>query len=130
VTRLFGPVANSPLAPVQRNSDEAVAEAITFNNDLNVYAERLDGVGERIKSYSHSVSPGGATKLTAEAVGVLIHIMNQQLRATGQGLKLQAQMLAVQNKREKDHTQQYLNEGIVLRQQMMAADVAFQLPRF
>jgi len=130
ITQLFGAVPNSPVAPVQRNSDQVAAEAITFNNNLDEYTGHLDGVGDNIKSASHSVSPGGASKLTAESLGVMIHVMNQQLRATGQGLKLQAQMLAIQNKNEKDHTQEYLNEGQVLKRQMMASDVAFQLPRF
>jgi hypothetical protein len=130
VEDIYGPVVDSPIATVQRNTDQSVAEAISFNNDLNDYALKLDHVGEEIKSSSHSVSPGGATKLTAESLGVIIHVLNQQLRATGQGLKLQAQAMAVQNKREKDSTAQYLKEGALLKQRMMTANPTFDVPRF
>ncbi len=93
VEKIFGRAVDSPIAPVQRNTDQTVAEAISFNNELNEYARRIDVIGEEIKSFSHSASPGGAQKLTAQSLGVLIHVMDQQLRATGQGLKLQAQGL-------------------------------------
>ena len=130
VEQLYGRPIDSPIATVQRNTDQTVAEAISFNNDLNEYARNVDGVGEQIKAYSHSVSPGGATKLTAESVGVLIHVADQQLRATGQGLKLQAQAMAIQNKKEKDATEQYVKEGQALRDRMTSMTANFDVPRF
>lgn len=130
IETLFGRTANSKLATIQRNTDRTVAEAITFNNELNDYTRRLDAIGEEIKSYSHSVSPGGAAKLTAQSVGVMIHVMNQQIRATGQGLKLQAQALALQNKKEKDSTEQYLKEGEKLKMKLQSLDAKFKVPRF
>lgn len=130
IEEIFGRPADSPLATVQRNTDETVAEAISFNNELNEYAQKLDAIGEEIKRYSHQVSPGGAAKLTAQSLGVLIHVTNQQIRATGQGLKLQAQGLAVQNKREKDETAQYLKETQALANRMKSASPSFDVPRF
>jgi len=130
VETIFGRAVDSKLANVQRNTDQTVAEAITFNNELNEYAKRLDRVGEEIKTFSHAVSPGGAAKLTAQSVGVMIHVMNQQIRATGQGLKLQAQALAIQNKQEKDKTEQYLKEGEKLKTKLQSLEAKFQAPRF
>lgn len=130
IEQLFGRAVDSPIATIQRNTDQTVAEAITFNNELNEYTRRLDQIGEEIKSYSHAVSPGGAAKLTAQSLGVLIHVMNQQIRASGQGLKLQAQALALQNKHDKDKTEQYLREGQQLRNKMQALEVKFAAPRF
>ncbi len=130
VESLFGRAVNSKLATVQRNTDQTVAEALTFNNELNDYAKKLDQIGEEIKTYSHSVSPGGAAKLTAQSLGVVIHVLNQQMRATGQGLKLQAQALAIQNKQEKDKTEQYLKEGEKLKQKMQSMSASFETPRF
>lgn len=130
VEQLYGRPIDSPIATVQRNTDQTVAEAISFNNDLNEYARNLDRVGEEIKAYSHSASPGGAAKLTAQALGVMIHVADQQLRATGQGLKLQAQAMAVQNKREKDLTAQYVKEGRALQERMTATTANFEVPRF
>lgn len=130
VENLFGKAVDSRNAVVQRNTDQTVAEAITFNNELNAYTQRLDRIGEEIKMYSHAVSPGGAAKLTAQSLGVLIHVMNQQIRATGQGLKLQAQALAIQNKQEKDRTAQYLKEGEGLKNKLQSLNANFQAPRF
>jgi hypothetical protein len=130
VEDIYGRPVDSPAAPVQRNTDQTIAEAISFNNELNEYAAKLDQVGEEIKAYSHSTSPGGAAKLTAESIGVLIHVMDQQMRATGQGLKLQAQAMAVENKKDKDHTEQYLKEGQALKERMAALNPTFQVPRF
>lgn len=130
VEQIYGAAVDSKDAISQRNTDQTVAEAISFNNELNEYARRLDQIGEEIKRYSHSVSPGGAAKLTAESMGVMIHVLNQQMRATGQGLKLQAQALAVQNKKEKASTEQYLKEGNVLKQKMISMNPNFEVPRF
>lgn len=130
IETLFGRAVDSPLATVQRNTDQTVAEAISFNNELNEYAQRLDRIGEEIKSFSHAVSPGGAAKLTAQSMGVMIHVMNQQIRASGQGLKLQAQALALHNKQEKDKTEQYLKEGEKLKTKMQSLDAKFEAPRF
>jgi len=127
---IYGSPVDSTVATVQRNTDQTVAEAISFNNDLNEYATKLDQIGEEIKSYSHSVSPGGAAKLTAQSLGVVIHVLNQQMRATGQGLKLQAQAMAVQNKKEKDSSAQYLKEGQLLQQRMASSNPSFTVPRF
>lgn len=130
VEQIYGKTVDSPLATVQRNTDQTAAEAISFNNELNEYTRKVDLIGEEIKSYSHSVSPGGAAKLTAQSLGVLIHVMNQQIRATGQGLKLQAQTMAVQNKKDKNQTEQYLKEGQNLKDRMIAVNPNFQVPRF
>ncbi len=128
--KIYGIVTDSKLATVQRNTDQTVAEAITFNNELNDYALRLDRIGEEIKRFSHAVSPGGAAKLTAESLGVVIHVMNQQMRAQGQALKLQAQAMAVQNKKDKDQTDQYLREGQNLKNKMIALNPEFKVMRF
>ncbi len=127
---IYGTATDSKLANVQRNTDQTVAEAISFNNDLNDYAFRLDQIGEQIKQYSHSVSPGGAAKLTAESLGVMIHVLNQQMRTQGQGLKLQAQAMAIANKKEKDQTDQYLREGQGLKMKMVNLNPEFKVMRF
>ena len=127
---IFGQAPDSKLSKIQRGTDQSVAEAISFNNELNDYTRRIDLIGEGIKSYSHSVSPGGAAKLTAQSMGVMIHVMNQQVRATGQGLKLQAQALAIENKKEKDRTEQFLKEGQQLKVKMQTLSANFETPRF
>lgn len=127
---IYGEANNSPEQTIYQNTDQTIAEAITMNNSIYDYTKNLDQIGEEIKQYSHEVSPGGAQKLTAQTLGVMIHVMNQQLRAQATGLKLSAQQMALQNKKDKDETAQYLNQANILKQAMQNNDVSFNLPRF
>lgn len=126
----YGVVVDSPDRVPQEDTDRVVAEAISANNALYDYAKELDQVGERIKVFSHQVSPGGAQKLTAQSLGVMVHIMNQQLRATATGLKVQAQALAIQNKKEKQSTEAFIGQADSLRTRMKKQEVKFEFPRF
>jgi len=130
IERIFGPVVNSPEAHIQHDTDQSVAEAIALNNSIYKYSRDMDEIGETIKSYSHSVSPGGAQKLTAQSLGVMLNVLNQGLRAQATGLKLQAQTLALQNHREKEMTKHMIDAGDVLKSSMSAQPTTFQLPRF
>ena len=127
---VYGTVVDSPEAKVQSDTDEVAAEGISMNTSLFEYATRLDRTADEIKRYSHVVSPGGAQKLTAQSLGVVVHLLDQQLRATALGLKLQAQTMAVQNRKEKTETALYLQQLKVLQRAMEKQDVKFQFPRF
>ena len=130
IQELYGEVTKSPLGPSQSKTDQAVAEAISFNNDLYKYSNELDQIGEEIKAYADAASPGRAQKLTAQSMGVVIHVMNQQLRAQATGLKLQAQALAVQNKKSKDDTTEYMSQTQVIGEGLSQYKFAPALPRF
>lgn len=126
----YGVVVDSPDKVPQEDTDRVVEEAITLNNSLYDYTKELDQVGETIKKYSHEVSPGGAQKLTAQSLGIMVQVMNQQLRATATGLKIQAQALAMQNKKEKQETGAYLNQAGLLKNMMKKKETKFEFPRF
>ncbi len=126
---IYGAVVKSKDEVAQKETDQAVSEAIHLNNELYDYAKNLDKLGQEIQAYSHSVSPGGAQKLTAQTLGAMIHLQNQQLRATATGLKLSAQSLALQNKQEKESTAEFLRQSQVLKSAMNNPP-KFQLPRF
>lgn len=127
---IYGIVTNSPDSKVYSDTDQNVAEAVTLNNDIYKYTQNIDELGEAIKDYSHDVSPGGAQKLTAQTLGVMLQVMNQSLRTQATGLKLQAQTMAVQNKKEKDSTKQYLETANTLRVAMKKEKIQFVAPRF
>lgn len=129
-TDIYGIVVDSPDAKAQSSVDQSIAEAVTMNSSIHDYTKQIDQIGEDIKSFSHSVSPGGAQKLTAESLGVVIHVLNQGLRAQGILLKLQAQSAALSNKREKDYSAQYLQTAGVLSNVMQKNDSQFERPRF
>lgn len=130
VQSVYGIVVPSQDAGVQRDTDQNVSEAITFNNSLYQYSKDIDVIGEQVKQYSHSVSPGGAQKLTAQTLGVMLHVMNQQLRAQATGLKLQAQNLALENKKEKDSTKHLMEVSGTLKTAMKNENPSFSIPRF
>ncbi len=129
-TDIYGIVVDSPDAKAQSSVDQSIAEAVTMNNSIHDYTKQIDQIGEDIKSFSHSVSPGGAQKLTAQSLGVVIHVLNQGLRAQGTLLKLQAQSIALSNKREKDYSAQYLQTAGVLSTVMQKNESQFERPRF
>jgi hypothetical protein len=56
--------------------------------------------------------------------------MNQNLRATATGLKIQAQSLALQNKKEKQETEAFLGQARLLKRMMQTKEAKFEFPRF
>lgn len=104
---LYGRIPNTKQSKMQSSLDQSAAEAIQTTNDVYRYADKVDPEAEKIKDYAQVVNPLGAGRLTAQAVGVLIHVMNQVLRTNGQMLKLQGEQLALANKREKLTSEQF-----------------------
>ena len=130
VQEIYGIATASPDQRVYQDTDQSIAEAVGMNNSIYDYTKQIDEIGEAVKQASHSVSPGGAQKLTAEALGVMLHVMNESLRAQATGLKLQAHSMALNNKREKDATRAYLSNSETLRMAMKNDKATFDAPRF
>jgi len=130
IRRLYGIVSDSPNRQLYQDTDQIAAEALNLNNEIYRYTQEVDEIGEQVKSFSHQVSPGGAQKLTAQTLGIMLHVMNQNLRAQSTGLKIQAQTLALENKKDKDSTRQYLETASTLRSALKADQMKFQTPRF
>lgn len=127
---IYGVAIPSGDFQVQRDTDQSIAEAITFNNSVYKYTKTIDEIGETIKLQSHNVSPGGAAKLTAQSLGVLLHVQNESLRAQATGLKLQAEALAIQNRKDKNRTKQMTESFENLATAMDSQNSNFTLPRF
>jgi hypothetical protein len=104
---LYGRIPNTSEAKMQTMTDQTVAEAIDLHNEAFKYADRIDPEAERIKDYAHLVNPQGAGKLTAESIGVMIHVLNQILRTNAAILKLQSEQLALTNRRGKMQSEQF-----------------------
>lgn len=127
---IYGIVVDSPSAQAQRNSDQVASEALSMGNSIFEYTKEIDRVGAEISQFSHQVSPGGAQKLTAQSLGVLLNVMTTSLRAQAAGLKLQAQSLAQENKKEKDATREYLAASQILSNALKQSAPKFERPRF
>lgn len=130
IEQIYGAVTPSQDAKVQQDTDQSVAEAISLNNSIYKYTTDIDQIGEAIKQYSHTVSPGGAQKLTAESLGVMLTVMNQSLRTQATGLKIQAQALALENHREKEMTRHMMDISGQLGDSLKTQRPNYKLPRF
>jgi hypothetical protein len=130
IAATYGAVAPSQVAQIQRDSDTVAAEGIARNRAIHDYTGKIDRIGEDIKAASHTVSPGGAQKLTAEGVGVMLHVMNESLRTQAAQLKLSSQNVAAENHREKATTRHVLESSSALKSAMKEQDTTFKTPRF
>lgn len=127
---IYGIAVESKDLKVQNDTDQSVAEAISLNNSIYKYTAQIDQIGELIKAESHAVSPGGAVKLTAQSLGVMLNLQNEMLRTQGTGLKLQAQALALQNRKDKERTRQMVDGANNLNSALAGVSPTFELPRF
>lgn len=107
VQNIYGIIPQTSDQKLEQLTDQSVAEAIDLHNHAFEYADQIDPQAELIKDYSHKVSQVGATKLTAESLGVLIHVTNQVLRTNAAMLKLLGEDLALKNRREKANSAQF-----------------------
>lgn len=130
VTTLYGDVVVSNDSKIQTNTDQSIAEAVSLNNSIYKYTDDIDQIGEAIKSFSHSASPGGAQKLTAESMGIMLHVMNAGLRAQATSLKLQAEVLALQNHKDKEASRETLQTSEAFKDAIDEQNPKFETPRF
>jgi len=130
IETIYGIAIQSKDLRVQKDTDQSIAEAISLNNSIYNYTKTIDEIGEMIKSQSHYVSPGGAAKLTAQSLGVMLNVQNEMLRTQATGLKLQAQALALQNRRDKEKTRQMVDGASKLQNALANTSPNFDLPRF
>lgn len=107
IQQVYGTIPRSSESNLQQFHDQSVAEAVTLHNQAFRYAAEIDPEAERIKDYSRDVSPAGAGKLTAQSLGVLIHVSNQILRTNAAMLKILSEDLGLNNRREKVNSQQF-----------------------
>ena len=132
VEQIYGTVKDVKDGKLYKLNDRSIAEAIVFNNDVFKHAKKIDNLSERIKSQSHHVSPGGAQKLTAQSLGVMLQVQNNHLRTQAKSLKIQAQALARQNKKDKERANQIAEsvKEISSALEKQNENEKFTLPRF
>ena len=106
---LYGQIPQSSDQGLMQSQDQSVAEVISMNRNLYDYADQVDQERERILVHSQVVSPQGAAKLQAQSLAVIIGVMTQLLRTQSQMLKLMGQNMALENRREKISSQQFID---------------------
>ena len=101
VQDLYGQIPRTPESKLQQTQDQSVSESIAMNGALFRFADQTDQESKDIMDRSLRVSPQGAAKLTAQSVAVLISVSTQVLRSNSMMLKMMAENMALQNRKEK-----------------------------
>lgn len=130
VKSLYGSAVNSKLSQLQNHIDKLTAEGISQNSHAMAHANTMDPIGEQIKTASHTVSPGGAQKLTAEGIGVMLHTLNESLRTQATGVNIMAQNMARNNYVDKEQTKAMIDSAKQLKVAMRQQRSEFITPRF
>lgn len=104
---VYGEIPRGMDEDLMRSQDQSVAEVISMNRNLYDYADQVDREREKILFHAQVVSPQGAGKLQNQAIGVLIGVTTQLLRTQSQMLKIMAQNMAYENRKEKLATQNF-----------------------
>ncbi len=104
---VYGAVPEGMDQDLMKSQDQSVAEVISMNRNLYDYADNVDREKDRILFHAQVVSPQGAGKLQNQALGVLIGVTTQLLRTQSQMLKIMAQNMAYDNRKEKLATQNF-----------------------
>ncbi len=107
---IYGQIPKSQDSDLIESQDQSVAEVISMNRNLYDYADQVDHERERIMAHSEVVSPQGAAKLQNQSLAVMIGVMTQLLRSQSQMLKIMAQNMALQNRKEKITSQQFIDK--------------------
>ena len=128
IEKLYGKIPMTTQANVQQTMDRTAAEGIQLHNDAFRYAAEIDPQAEQIKDYAKIASPAGAEKLTAQSLGVLIHVMNQILRTNAALLKVQSEQLAMQSRKSKLSSEQFKAEYDGLSKAFGEAKPSYPLP--
>jgi hypothetical protein len=127
---VYGKAGSTHAGDIQRHIDRFVGEAITHHNQAYQYAQKMDRVGERIKSQSGSMSPKGAQKLTVQSLGSILHSQNESLRMQAHGVKLNAEQLARQNHQDKVYAGHIAESTDALTRSMKKTSPGFKFMRF
>ncbi len=104
---VYGTVPQGMDEDLMKSQDQSVAEVIAMNRNLYDYADQVDNERDKILFHAQVVSPQGAGKLQNQALGVLIGVTTQLLRTQSQMLKIMAQNMAYDTRKEKLATQNF-----------------------
>lgn len=130
LSQLYGEIPNTSDSQMQLTHDQSVAESLTMHSKLYKYADQVDIERDQIIAHSRDVNPQGAAKLQNQSLAILIGVSTQLLRTNSAMLKLMAENLALQNRKEKLSSQQFKTqyEGISKAFSDLPADPSLSLP--
>lgn len=129
IQEIYGDVPQGADQDLMQSQDQSVAEVISMNRNLYNYADEVDRERDRILFHAQVVSPQGAGKLQNQALGVLIGVTTQLLRTQSQTLKLLAQNMAMENRKEKLQSREFQDNYRELSDGLRSLPKETNLPR-
>lgn len=105
---LYGQTPQTADKELMDMQDQSVAEVIAMNKNLYDYSAQVDLERDRILVHSQVVSPQGAAKLQNQSLAVIIGVLTQLLRVQSQMLKVMGQNMALDNRKEKLSSEQFI----------------------
>lgn len=128
--QIYGFESNSRNSTVERHTDMAIAEAMALSNKVTEASSVAGRIGKTISRRSNGASTKGAARLSAQGIGVMIETSGQSLKAQSEAVKLQAQELAIQNRKDKEETKYRLKSTKILKKELQKKRNNFVTPRF
>ena len=107
VYRIYGAIPKSKEEALHRLHDQTVAESLQMINSFKDYSLSQESNANRLKKQSQLTSPKGAVRSTAVSNALILESLNQLIRLQNQSLKMQSELLAIQNRREKNSVRSY-----------------------
>lgn len=129
IQNVYGQVPEGMDVDLMKSQDQSVAEVISMNRNLYDYADQVDKERDRLLIHAQAVSPQGAAKLQNQALGVLIGVNTQLLRTQSQMLKLMAQNMAFDNRKEKIITKNFQENYKSVSENIKSLPKGVTLPR-
>ena len=107
IADLYGKVPQSPEAALHMLHDQTVAESFRMINDFKDYAKKQEDNSNILQDQSRQASPKGAARMAAEGNAMVLKGVSQLIRLETQNLKMQSEILALKNKRDKEAVKSY-----------------------
>lgn len=100
---VYGSIPKSKDALLHTLHDQTVAESLRMVNSFKDFTRKQDENSIMLRVQSRNASPKGAARMQVEASSNILRSLNQLIKLNGQMLKMQSEILAMNNKNGKDN---------------------------
>ncbi|MBF0298167.1 MAG: hypothetical protein HQK51_05570 [Oligoflexia bacterium] len=127
---LYGETEKSSEGKLLELHDKTVAESIKMAVSLDDYAKTQEENSKMIFRQSESASPKGAMRMNAQVNSQILHTLSQLLKVNGQTLKLQSEILGLNNKNEKESLKHFRKINMDISNNQLNSKLDFKLNKF
>ena len=107
IHRIYGRIPKSPDQNAHRLHDQTAAESLYMVNAFKDYSRSQESNAKALRGQAKQASPKGAARMTVVSNALILESINQLIRLQSQSLKIQSELLALQNKRDKTSVGSY-----------------------